>query len=212
MDKGTKFQVFLIFLLLCESLEVLSSIFDLPDYLHRLLAVRYFFLFYFGWIWAKEGVQCSGKTIVLSLLSFLSIIYFEYFSVNDEVLFYNTAWKYHRWPCYYFVAIGGIILLNKMWIFLSRKDYAQRAIKLLSKCSYEIFLVQMLVIPLFPARIVNSLLETTGMDYTNIQIIVLLMKIIVVFVTCIATGYFFNYGYNKLVQRINNSIRIYAKQ
>ena len=203
MDKGTKSQVFLQFLLLCESLEILSSIFDLPDFLYRLLAVRYFFLFYFGWIWTKDGVQCNKRTIVLSLISFLSIIYFEYFSVNDEILFYNTAWKFHRWPCYYFVAVGGVLLLHEVWIYLSQHEYAQRAIKLLSKCSYEIFLVQMLIIPLFPAGIVLKLLETMGVEYTYIQIIVLLMKIIVVFVTCIVTGYYFNYGYNKIVQKLN---------
>ena len=107
MDKISKIQLTIIFLVICESLEIVVSVIDLPDSLYRLLAIRYLFLFYLGWIWVKEGIVIDTKMILISLISFLSIIYFEYISVNDEILFYNTAWKYHRWPCYYFVAMGG---------------------------------------------------------------------------------------------------------
>ena len=107
MDKCSKIQNAIFFLIICESLEVFASLIDIPDSLYRLLAIRYIFLFYLGWIWVKEGVRINRTVALISLISFLSIIYFEYFSTNDEILFYNTVWKYHRWPCYYFVAMGG---------------------------------------------------------------------------------------------------------
>lgn len=107
MDRGKKLQIALISLLICESLEIVSAIIDLPDSIHRLLAIRYFFLFYLARIWVKQGVVINKKTIFFSLMTLLAAIYFYYFSVDDEPFFYHTAWKCHRWPCYYYVAVGG---------------------------------------------------------------------------------------------------------
>lgn len=107
-----KTRILLSFLIICEAFEILFSLIDLPDGLYRLLAIRYLFLLYFAWIWVKEGVVINKRTVFLSILSLGAIIYFEYFSINDEVLFYNTAWKYHRWPCYYYVAMGGGIFIK----------------------------------------------------------------------------------------------------
>lgn len=124
MDKTTKVQIAVVSLIICELFEIISSVIDLPEHLHRLLAIRYFFLFYFAWIWVKEGIVLNKRLVILSLLSFLSIIYFEYFSVDDEIWFYNTGWKFHRWPCYYYVSTGGYICLicciwfykNTLWL------------------------------------------------------------------------------------------------
>lgn len=107
INKSNRFQNALIAIIVCECFEMLFSIIDLPDFIHRLLAVRYFFLIYLGWIWVKEGIVINWKSSILSILSFLSAIYFYYFSINDEPLFYQTGWAIHRWPCYYYVAIWG---------------------------------------------------------------------------------------------------------
>lgn len=134
------------FLVICEFFEVLFSLIDLPEWLYRLLAVRYLFLIYLGWIWVKRGVIVDRKSIILSIASALTIIYFEYFSINDEPWFFSTTWKYHRWPCYYFVANGFIVLLHFMWNKIRSNIFMLRAIKLLASASYEIFLIQMVMI------------------------------------------------------------------
>ena len=105
-------KVLITFLIICESFEILFSVIDLPDGIYRLLAVRYLFLLYLARIWVRDGIVINKVTTLFSFLSFLSIIYFEYLSVDDEVLFYNTAWKFHRWPCYYFVAIWGGVFIE----------------------------------------------------------------------------------------------------
>ncbi len=109
IDKNKEHQtkVLISFLVVCEAFEMLFSLIDLPDGIYRLLAVRYIFLLYLAWLWVKNGIVMNRLTIILSVLSFIAIVYFEYFSVDDEILFYNTAWEYHRWPCYFFVANGG---------------------------------------------------------------------------------------------------------
>lgn len=199
MDKCSKIQNAIFFLIICESLEVFASLIDIPDSLYRLLAIRYIFLFYLGWIWVKEGVRINRTVASISLISFLSIIYFEYFSTNDEILFYNTAWKYHRWPCYYFVAMGGVILLARLYGKLSIRPTIYNLMRLLAKCSYEIFLVQMLIIAIFPSSGIEELLKSGYLDHLEIKIIYLIIKIITVFVGSIVIGFYLNLNYNKVV-------------
>lgn len=136
----------IIFLSLCELFEVLFSFIHMPGWLYRLLAVRYLFLIYLGWIWVNKGVVVNWKSIILSVASALTIIYFEYFSVSDEPWFFSTSWKYHRWPCYFFVANGFIVLLHFIWNILKCNKLLLRIIKLLASASYEIFLIQMVLI------------------------------------------------------------------
>ena len=59
----------LAFLIICEGFEVLFSIIDFPTWLYRLLAIRYLFLFYLGWIWVKDGIKFNGLTISLRYLA-----------------------------------------------------------------------------------------------------------------------------------------------
>ena len=138
----------LFFLIFCESFELIFSFVGLPEEIYRLLAVRYFFLVYLGWLWVKFGVRINLLTIILSLISLASIIYFEYYSINDEPCFFSTGWKYHRWPCYFWVAYGLTALLYAVWCFFIKiqKQWIINFIKNLAASSYEIFLVQMTLI------------------------------------------------------------------
>lgn len=201
VKKGSKMKLAIAFIIICESFEMISSIIDLPDYIHRLLAVRYLFLFYLAWLWVTEGIVINRRTIILSSISFLSIIYFEYFSVDDEILFYKTAWKYHRWPCYYFVAEGGAFLLYYVYKYLSKNVMIDRIIKLLAKCSYEIFLIQMLVLYLYPNGLVKTIIIDLGVvSNIIVDLLLLIVKITIVFTTSIIAGYYFNIFYNRLVK------------
>lgn len=87
--------------------------------------------------------------LLLSLLSLATIIYFRYFSVNDEPWFYNTAWKTARWPCYYYVANLYVYMLYLLWTAIKKYSFVSRCVKRIAASTYEIFLVQMSVIYLF---------------------------------------------------------------
>lgn len=181
------------FLILCEGLEFVASIIDFPDWIYRLLAVRYFFLIYLAWIWVERGIVFNTKTTLLSILSLLSIIYFEYYSVNDEPLFYNTAWKFHRWICYYYVAFLGSYFLYLLWKWISKSHFMEQCVKMLAKCSYEIFLVQMAVCVVFPS-----------LDFIPNEEFRIATRIIFIFAFSILGGYLFNRYYKTLVlKRIN---------
>lgn len=203
-NQNNKTKVLISFLIICESFEILFSIINLPDRLYRLFAIRYIFLLYFGWIWVREGIIINKRTTLLSFLSFIAIIYFEYFSVDDEVLFYNTAWKYHRWPCYYFVAIWGGYLLKKLYERLCSKTYFMKLIKLLAKCSYEIFLIQMIVLYVYPSDYIKDMIIISGLNnYIIVDSLQLTIKMIAVFISSILIGYYLNLYYTRLICKYN---------
>lgn len=181
--------VFLV-IIVCEVFEIILSLISLPDFYYRLLAIRYLFLILLGWIWVRDGIVINNKTILLSLLSMAAIIFFEYYNVDTEPWFYNTAWKTHRWPCYYYVSTLLCALL--FYIYTNIKSYHQveKSIRILSKCSYEIFLLQMLVIQIMPKN-----------EFVNNSILQLCIKMILVFTISIFGGFYFNLFYNRFVKK-----------
>lgn len=136
---------FILFILICEGMEVLVSCIGMSEVLYRLLAIRYVFLFYMGWLWAKEGIKINAFSVLLSVISLVAIIYFEYFSINNEPWFFKTGWKSHRWPCYFWVAYGLTVILYELYQKLKDNNWIVNIIKTLAICSYEIFLVQMTI-------------------------------------------------------------------
>ena len=96
-------------------------------------------------------------TIVLSMLSLVSIIYFGWYSKNDEPLFFATSWKYHRWPCYFFVCELGIYILHIIWNILKCNSIILKIVYFLSVHSYDIFLSQMIAYVLFNKSLFYSM-------------------------------------------------------
>ncbi len=188
MNKMSNRTNALIALICCEGCEILLSVFDLPDSVYRLLAIRYLFLIYLGYVWAREGVVINCKNIVLVSLSMVSIIYFEYFMVNDEPIFYNTAWKFHRWPCYFYVAYGLVYILYTLYNSLSKNGFVSQVIKCLAKCSYEIFLIQMAVIVLLPTSYFHSIFGY-------------ILRVVLIWIISILFGNLFNKYYNLFVSK-----------
>ena len=194
-DKGSKLKKLLITLLICEGFEIMSSLVGLPEAIHRLLPIRYFFLIYLGWVWVSEGIILNSKTIILSLLSMSAIIYFEYFYTPTEPWFYDTAWNCHRWPCFYFVSTLFSGLLYYLYEKIGKIKIVDKSIKVLAKCSYEIFLVQMIIVPL-----------STRVDFVENAYINCVLRIVIVFCISIVGGYYFNHIYNEFLKYHKNGL------
>lgn len=186
-DRGTKKQNLIISLLICEGLEIISSIIGLPDSLYRILSIRYLFLIYLGWLWVKEGIVLNVKTIVLSLMSMGTIIYFDYCYTPTEPWFYDTAWRCHRWPCYFYVSTLFCGILYLIYNKTKGNSIVRYASKTLAKCSYEIFLIQMVIIPMMP-----------HLDIIKNRIVCYGFRTALIFIISIVGGYYVNRFYNKI--------------
>lgn len=181
LKKGSRIKQVVFAIAICETFEIICSAIEIPEYLYRLLMIRYLFLIFLAYMWVRNGIVLNTTTLILSLISLAAIIYFEYFSVNDEPWFFNTSWKFHRWPCYYYVSSLLCYILFIVYQKISKIDAINRAIRILAKCSYEIFLVQMVLIALFP-------------NYGLVWMIVIVLS-------SIAGGYLFNKWYGILAAK-----------
>lgn len=143
IQRLSRLQLLLIFLCLSEGSEILCSLTNPPEWLYRLLILRYFFIIYLGYLWVKEGVILNTKMIILSCLSAFAVIYFSYYSVDDEPWFFTTAWNISRWPCYYWVSNGLICIFWYIWKYLKRVGLINNCVQFLSRTTWEIYLMQM---------------------------------------------------------------------
>lgn len=148
---------YLICIFACISIfgEFICSIINLPEWIYRVIFVRYLFLIPLGMEWIENGINMNMKNFVLSVISILAVLFFAYNDLDLEPVFFNTGWKTHRWVCYYYVAFLMPWLLYIAYNYL-RNSRILKVISEIGKSSYEIFLVQMLLFALWPTEIINS--------------------------------------------------------
>lgn len=149
-------------MLVSECCEVLSSIIHISEPVYRLLCLRYLFLIYLGIEWVQEGIVINAKTLLLSLMSIAAIINFTYFDPSLEPFFFKTAWRYHRWICYYYVAYLLAWLLSLAYNTIRNVNWLDRFFKTIGEASYEIYLIQMAVFVVFNRRLLYFLPEAFG--------------------------------------------------
>lgn len=142
--------VFIAFLIISIVFEVLFSVFDCSDKLYRLLCARYLFLIPLGLMWIEKGVLLNRKTVLLSILSILVVLFFVFTDYDLEPFFFNTGWKTHRWICYFYLPILLTYGLYFVWDKIIQLQIIDKAIKWIAVRSYEIFLSQMAVLVCFP--------------------------------------------------------------
>lgn len=156
-------QALLIGVTVSVSFEILFSVICLPDWAYRLLCVRYLFLIPLSMIWIEKGVELNRKTIMLSIFSIASVLFFVFTQFNLEPFFYNTGWRTHRWICYFYVPIMLTYGLFQIWNKIKKSSWVDNAIKWTAARSYEIFLAQMAVFACFSSSVLiivpNSLLR-----------------------------------------------------
>lgn len=145
--------------MLSIGLEVLFSIINLQDWLYRLLCVRYLFLIPLGLMWIEKGVLLNRKTILLSILSIVAVLFFVFTDYDLEPFFFNTRWKTHRWICYFYLPVLLTYALYLVWDRIKNNKIIEKVIRWTAVRSYEIYLSQMAVLVCFPSAFVSQILN-----------------------------------------------------
>ena len=177
------------FIILCLLLDIICSIIHLPEPIYRLLAIRYVFLIYLGMMWVKGGIKVNLSFIILSLLSLVAAIYFRQTPHNLEPFFFTTAWRYHRWPCFFYVYCLLPFLLWEMFQIVKRNKWLTKTLDTIGQSSYEIFLFQMLVFVFLPNVALRLVPDSMIRNAIFIPVELLLS---------IVGGIYFREGYNKI--------------
>lgn len=127
----------------CIFLELLSSCMYILEHTYKFLFFRYFFLIYLGYCWALNNIVLDKKYIMLSCLSIVCIIVFDYTNLDLSPLFYESLRSSFHWICYFYSASLFIFLIK----FIHNKLSAslRKIIELAGQNSWIIFCAQMSV-------------------------------------------------------------------
>jgi len=147
------------FLIISIGFEVLFSMINLSDRLYRLLCVRYLFLIPLGLMWIEKGVLLNKKTVVLSIISIVAVLFFVFTNYDIEPFFFNTGWKTHRWICYFYLPVLLTYCLFFVWDRIKQIPIVGKSVRWAATRSYEIFLSQMAVISMFPFSFFQKVLN-----------------------------------------------------
>lgn len=147
------------YLMIAILLELICSVINMPHWIYRLLFFRYFFLIYLGYRWVINGIVINWKTVVLSIISIVAILFFNFSDYDLSPIFFSSGRIFH-WICYFYPATVLVYLIKKLYDILPEK-----VVKFTNKCgrySYEIFLWQMFVFS-FVVTVINKVEELLGM-------------------------------------------------
>lgn len=143
-----------IFAALCIALEIFLSYSSIPGSIYRILCLRYLFLIYLGYVWAKKGIVLNGKTLALAMVSIIAILFLTYrkqwFPAVDLAPFvYTKYWPVFHWFTYFLPAFLLPVIIYRLFV-LSRHTRIHDFLIVAGKQSYEVFLFQMMLFYLIP--------------------------------------------------------------
>lgn len=133
----------LLFIILSQLIEIISSIIHCPDIIYRNLFLRYTFLIFIGYLMAK-GLILNKLTFGVGVIGIISLYLFNYTDIDLEPLFYTSLynWKYCHWICYLYIAFLFLWFLKKSYLKLTPYKSIQTSIEIIGNYSYYIYLFQ----------------------------------------------------------------------
>lgn len=145
---GVKFLF--LFIIISQGIEWLCMYIKIPDGIYRLTCFRYLFLIYLGYLWVsnKMAQTMTIGQIIMSLASLLILLILYYTTGSLRPFLHDTEWRSFHWICYFFPAFILPWILWRLYDKLSEK--IKSFISEIGSCSYEIFLIQMIVFSLYP--------------------------------------------------------------
>lgn len=168
---GVKWSCVL-FILVSQLLEIICSAIHLPEFVYRLLFFRYIFIVFLGYLVATKGILINLKTLSIAILSMTTILIFTYTGLDFRPCFYNAYGETH-WMCYFYM----FVILMLLFRFFFSQNILVNLIKRMGKCSYEIFLCQLVFFSLFDVIIIDCLSFLGNALIINMAFIILSLLI-----------------------------------
>lgn len=151
-----------VILLFSIGCEIISSIEGMPEWLWRILFLRYTLLIWLGYDVVKNGIRLTPILIALSFVSVIFIVVQYYKSPDLSPVFINNGWKVEHWPAYFYPVFLLLWLIRIIYERLS--DVIKIIFGRIGIASYEIFLCQMFFFALLePSRL--TLFGSNRMNY-----------------------------------------------
>jgi len=149
----------IIFLLLAVGGEVACSVVQMPEWMYRLLFIRYVFLIYLGYLLVEKGVVLNIVTLTLSVVSLIVLYHLEIKEVDWSPWLYDSkGWRAFHWICYFYIAYPMLYILCKVFYRLPANGFLENTICALGSHSYAIYIFQLFYFSIIAPYIGEKLL------------------------------------------------------
>lgn len=164
----------IIFLLLAVGGEVTCSVVQMPEWMYRLLFIRYVFLIYLGYLLVEKGVVLNIITLTLSVVSLIVLYHLEIKEVDWSPWFYDSkGWRAFHWICYFYIAYPMLYILCKVFYRLPVNGFLENTICALGSHSYAIYIFQLFYFSIIAPYIGEKLLLLGNPVLENVLFILL---------------------------------------
>ena len=138
-------SLFILFLVLSIGGEMACSYLHMPEWLYRLLFIRYISLIYLGYLLVVRGIELNLLTISLSIVSLVAVWCFE--TQNQSVLapffYHSNGWKSCHWICYFYIAYPMLYVLCRFFYWLPANSWIENVVCKMGNHSYAIYIFQL---------------------------------------------------------------------
>ena len=164
----------IIFLLLAVGGEVACSVVQMPEWMYRLLFIRYVFLIYLGYLLVEKGVVLNIVTLTLSVVSLIVLYHLEIKEVDWSPWLYDSkGWRAFHWICYFYIAYPMLYILCKVFYRLPANGFLENTICALGSHSYAIYIFQLFYFSIIAPYIGEKLLLLGNPVLENVLFILL---------------------------------------
>ena len=149
-----------LFLGLSISSELLCHYSHMPDWVYRLLFLRYIFLIYLGYQMVVRGIVLNLFTVSLSIVSLIAVYCFVVLQVDWSPFFFDSKyWPTCHWICYFYIAYPMLYLLCKFFYWLPPNSKFENLFCKMGRHSYAIYIFQLFYFFIFGPLLENELSE-----------------------------------------------------
>lgn len=172
-------KLLVLFLILSQAIEFISSWSQCPDNLYRITFFRYTFLFYLGYILATKGLNLNKLSTIYSLIGIVFIYIFSYTKINLEPWFatHLDLWPLCHWICYGYIAYFFLWFLKDIHSKFQHSNRVIKSIEMIGKSSYEIYLFQIFYFSI-PANYISQIITHIN-NYPIERIIYIILTLII---------------------------------
>jgi len=146
----------------------------MPEWVYRLLFLRYLFLFYLGYLLVEKGIVLNLLTLSLSAVSLVALYYFAVEDLDASPwFFYTEGWNSFHWICYFYIAYPMLFVLCKIFYRLPAGGWMENMVCSLGRHSYGIYIFQLFYFTLIAPYLLNIMASVNSVVFHEFMYVVI---------------------------------------
>ena len=179
----------ILFLGLSIGSELLCHYTHMPEWVYRLLFLRYIFLIYLGYLMVVRGIVLNIVTVSLSIISIIAVYCFDVVGADWSPFFYDSnEWPTCHWICYFYIAYPMLYVLCKLFYCLPPNSVLENVFCKIGRHSYAIFIFQLFYFVIIAPMVLIGVADIENVVLTTIIYLFISVVFCVGSVICFVSG------------------------